>query len=248
MKPHRTLRETKWWFRWIRTLSWFSFRYYWFVWLLFLISLGLLIWCLRKPLEKQVCNASASMNLINRLEDQLEHCCNCGQPPEQVRRDSLHFPADYLVITYQFNASGGRDLDTRTEIFSPRPAGPLGYCSRGNSGGSLLQWSGDNTGSGVESCMIDLTNFGPADEIKVNCSAFWYGQKKSGKMSLDIRAYKGGTMELISNRYQFVNRGGNETAELSFSEKVNEKTCQAMKRIGVVSYNKQTERLDFQPD
>ena len=67
----------KWWFRWIRTLSWFSWRYYWFVWMLFLLSLGLLIWCLKKPIEKPVCNASTQLELIQRLEDQLQHCCVC---------------------------------------------------------------------------------------------------------------------------------------------------------------------------
>ena len=252
MKPRQTIVEPKWWFRWIRTMNWFSFRYYWFIWLIFMMSICLVFLCLRKPVEKLVCNANPTMELINRLEDQLQHCCNCRGPNQQVRQDSLHFPADYLVITYQFDPSGGQDLDTHTEIFSPLQAGPLGFCNRANSGGSLMQWSGDNTGFGVESCMINLTGFGASDEIKVNCAAFWFNQKQSGNMSLDIRAYKGGTMDLITSRYQFVNRGGRETAELSFSEKVRiccgATACQTMKRIGVVSYNKQTERLDFQPD
>jgi hypothetical protein len=97
----------KWWFRWIRTFSWFSWRYYWFVWLLFLMSLGLLVWCLRKPLEKQLCNAGASMELISRLEDQLEHCCNCQ--PETASNQ----PNGPLLPCNQEQASGGAGVTER---------------------------------------------------------------------------------------------------------------------------------------
>ena len=112
----------------------------------------------------------------------------------------------------------------------------------------FLIWSGDNTGSGVESCLVDLTKFRPNDRVEVSCGALWYSTRNSGNMSIDIRAYKGGIM--MKEGYQFVNSGGEETAFTSFSSNIslNNKDCMSNEIIGIISYDKQTESLFFTPN
>jgi hypothetical protein len=177
------------------------------------------------------------------------HCAECPKCPEIVRDtvvDSLHFEADYLVITYQFNQEGGMDLDTRTQIVSPSESSRLGYCLRGLESNSSLYWSGDNRGYGVESCVVDLNRFGQSDRIVVQCDAFWFSMINSGRMSLDIRAYKGGTM--TQNGFQFLNIGGEQTANVSFEDVVmiQKDDCIDGERLGLIIYDKALQKLSFE--
>ncbi len=231
----------KYWYRNIRAKSYFSFRYYWFVWLGFIALLALLIYFLQFAKEPKKCETNA-LDTIIEINRALDNCCECG-----TDTTGILFPADYLIITYQFDADGGRDLDTRTGISSPLNAGPLGFCNRAVNGSPYLFWSGDNTGTGVESCMIDLTKFGTNDVVTIDCSGLWWSQRNSGDMSLDIRAYEGGTMSL--NGYQFINSGGTESAFTSFDGNVlnNGPNCPKMEPVGTIIYNKRNKTLQFNP-
>jgi hypothetical protein len=192
----------KFWFKNIRSASWFSFRYYWAAWIgLLSITAVVLYYLFKLPKKQNIGCNQTSLTTIDEINRALDNCCDC-----YTDTSGLLFPADYLIITYQFDENGGRDLDTRTAITNPLSAGPLGFCDRSNSGEPYIFWSTDNTGTGVESCMIDLTKFGPNDQITINCSALWWNVRNSGDMSLDIKAYEGGTMSLEG--YQFVNDGG----------------------------------------
>jgi len=133
---------------------------------------------------------------------EFQECC-CGTV----------FDADFIVITYNFVAAGGIDLDTRTSITAPITRGPLGWCKSNDD--APLYWGDDNTGYGVESCYIDLTHADLVSQtyVEVLCQAWWYGTKQSGDMSLDIKAYLGGTISQVG--YGFVNTGGTETANIS---------------------------------
>lgn len=133
--------------------------------------------------------------------------------PEEVVVD-----ADYLVIRYVFGPEDGRDLDTRTRVVTPllapvnymgwyrdawvsRPGGVLGslYC----------QWGGDNTGTGVESVLIDVREFAaefPESTLSIETRAFWFGERLRGNCDLTVDVYKGGVMSLAN--YEFVNLGG----------------------------------------
>jgi phage-related protein len=110
----------------------------------------------------------------------------------------LTFDADYIVFTYQF--LDGRDMDTRTTFIDPSPASiinqPLGWC-KGSSVGSILQWGGDNLGTGVEGCLFDVQAFKNAhpghDTMKMKFEAWWYGDKGSKPLSIYAALYKGGT-------------------------------------------------------
>ena len=229
------------WYKKIRSGNWFSFRYYWFVLTCFLLCSGIIAYLFITQKTTPSCNTSA-LNILKDVNTAFESCCKCGTPEE-----GLHFPADYLIITYQFSSLGGRDLDTRTGISSPLNVGPLGYCDQGTSGDSYIFWSGDNTGTGVESCMIDLTKFNANDVIQINCSGLWWSLRNNGDMSLDIKAYEGGTMSL--HGYQFVNTGGQQSAETSFSGNVHASggRCESMESIGTITYNKRNKTLQFDP-
>lgn len=67
----------KWWFRYIRTSSWFSFRYYWVNWLVFLSSVIVLCWLINKPIIQEGCNIDVIENSIVTINERLTHCCNC---------------------------------------------------------------------------------------------------------------------------------------------------------------------------
>lgn len=237
------LKRKKWWVRWIRSISWFAFRYYWFVWLMFIGLLIPLIWCLKEPAKTSEC-VSISPEIIENIHKELNDCCACGEK----KKDSLIFPADYLIITYHFNYTDGRDLDSKTEITSPRNIGPLGFFHRNiDQAKPHLIWSLDNTGYGVESCLVDLTQFGTNDFVAIECAAVWYSQRLSGDMSMDIKAYEGGTMSL--SNFQWSNTGGLKTAETSFEGNVKNtgKNVNLLEAVGRITYDKRKKKLTFEP-
>ena len=230
------------WFRNIRTGNWFSFRYNWLVFTLFILLTSLLSYYLVNLPKDASCKTN-SLEIIKDINYALEGCCQC-----KTKEEGLHFPADYLIITYRFSSEGGRDLDTRTGISAPLVSGPLGFCNSGAKGSPYLFWSTDNVGTGVESCMIDLTKFQANDIIKIDCAGLWWSIRNSGDMALDIKAYEGGTMSLVG--YQFINTGGQQSAETSFSGNVTSccGKCELMQPIGTITYNKQNKTLHFDPN
>jgi hypothetical protein len=229
--PNRNLKR-KWWVKVIRAISFFHFRNYFWLLPLYIFLIFLSWWFL---LSAKCFSCGVQ-------------CPDCPKCEEVVSNpvDSLHFEADYLVITYQFNQSGGKDLDTRTQIISPITSSKLGYCLRGEENSSSLYWSGDNRGYGVESCVVDLNSFGQTDRVVVQCDAFWFSEKNSGQMSIDIRAYKGGEMSVID--YQFFNNGGVQTANVSFEDYVDKlkDDCITGERIGLIIYDKANQKLSFE--
>jgi hypothetical protein len=244
----------KWWFRSIRSMSWFSFRYYWFVWLMFIGISALLVYLIRKSTIEETCDPTPIYNSINRIDSLLNDCCNCREPIRDtivsVNYDTVvyNFPADFLIITYQFDERGGQDLDTRTEMISPFRSGPFGYGFSQNSNyDRYMLWSGDNQGSGVESCLIDLTQLDVNANAIIGCAANWHlaARRKSGNMSLDVRAYEGGSMG--KNGYQFYNIGGRESGTASFQKNITGINFPNNQLIGKISYDKRTKNLRFQP-
>jgi hypothetical protein len=67
----------KWWYRYIRTLNWFSFRYYWFNWFLFILAVIVLVWLIRKPVVQKGCSTEVIENAIKVINERLSHCCSC---------------------------------------------------------------------------------------------------------------------------------------------------------------------------
>ena len=95
--------------------------------------------------------------------------------------------------------------------------------------------------------MIDLTKFQANDIIKIDCAGMWFSKRNSGDMALDIKAYEGGTMSLQG--YQFVNSGGAQSAETSFSGNISTccGNCNQMESVGTITYDKGNKTLHFEP-
>jgi hypothetical protein len=250
----------KWWFNSTRYYTWFSFRYWWVNYLFWIVLISILVWILLKMNDLfSDCPEQQEVNaLMRKIDRDLENCCDCKMstpfiptPPVSVR-DSLgenehYLPADYIVITYQFDASGGKDLDTRTNVVQPFQSATLGYCKSQSTEG--IVWSGDNVNYGVESVYIDLNYFGVTDKIKVLTKAFWFSYRRSGDMSLDVRAYKGGAMNRSSiDRFQFVNEGGYQVGNvLSFNKNIVVKDgCCEGETVGSIAYDRQRQVLSFE--
>ena len=258
VKKNRNQRHP-WWINTIRGINWFAWRYWWLVWLFFVLSLLFLyLFCpCKKSVEKSSCNQLHHIHKnIDTLNSGLLFCCDCNRSFPPVENDSIpaldsneiFLPADFILITYQFDPSGGRDLDTRTNIESPNRSEILGYCKQRTA--SNIVWSGDNTGYGVESVYVDINQYGSNDMIKILCKAFWYSQRNSGNMSLDIRAYKGGVMQRDgSNHFQFINVGGEQVGNvISFPKNISMKgaKCMTGEKIGTVKYNRGNQSLSFE--
>lgn len=82
----------KWWYRYIRTLNWFSFRYYWFNWFLFILSVIVLVWLIRKPVVQKGCSTEVIENAIKVINERLSHCCSCQQQDPDVNTSDRNHP------------------------------------------------------------------------------------------------------------------------------------------------------------
>lgn len=67
-----------WWYRWIRAINWFAFRYWWFVWFLFILGL-LCYYFFCCPIAERSCYDDAFKNRIDRIETELNNCCDCNE-------------------------------------------------------------------------------------------------------------------------------------------------------------------------
>jgi hypothetical protein len=131
---------------------------------------------------------------------------------------SRNFDANYITVRYKFN--DGLDLDTRTSLIAPEIGNVVGWCKEysftGSNGLLWYEWGGDNTGVGVETVTFFLDNIRnayPKVDIKGLSKAFWFNQRVSGNLDLELTAYLGGTMEHVG--YDWVNVGGTVTAVLN---------------------------------
>ncbi len=116
---------------------------------------------------------------------------------------------DYAVLRYIWTDNGGKDLDTRTSISNPPRNTAVGW-NRGEGDLTYLTWGGDNTGSGVESVLLNIKdlklNYPLQTQFETTLKAFWYSSKITGDFKVQFESYKGGTM--IKNGYDFINNGG----------------------------------------
>lgn len=134
---------------------------------------------------------------------------------------------NFLVYRYKWTDEDGRDLDTATELVNSGlkdTSGAtidgiaVGWNMKGNSNPEVtkyLKYGGDNTQSGNECTFIDMLALcseehlpNLPDKIYVDVFCNWYGEKRLGYMTFEIKAYKGGRM--VQEGYNFVNSGGEE--------------------------------------
>lgn len=133
-------------------------------------------------------------------------------PPveEEVDDETIIKDFDFAVMRYKWLQSGGRDLDTRTYITTPDRSNRKVGWARLKNDNSYLIWNEDNTGSGVESVLIDIGKLKldyPSEPIlNIKMDAFWYNQLGDGKINLEFVTFKGGSMAISG--YDWVNQGG----------------------------------------
>ena len=104
-----------WWYRAFRAISAFCYRYWWLVWILFLVYL--IFWyilCFRSPFV--TCSQNAQINNgIDVISRRLDNCCDCSvvkkvQPPPDTK------PCDY-----DESMSGGKGYTEATHHLGSIP-------------------------------------------------------------------------------------------------------------------------------
>ena len=147
--------------------------------------------------------------LINKTNPTIPDVPDVPDVPEPPKDEHVLQPFDYAVIRYIWTEEGGADLDTRTAIISP-PRNQIVGWGKQTADENFLVWSGDNTGSGVESVLLDMkalkTNYPTQKLFEIEFKAFWYATKLSGRFQLQVETYKNG--EMVQDGYNFINEGG----------------------------------------
>jgi hypothetical protein len=172
-----------------------------------------------------------------------------------IGQSTFVFDADYMVLTYQF--TDGSDLDTRTRIVSPNvgQTEQIDYLGWGrqpswpNEEPYYLIWGGDNTGTGFEAVLVDLTKFReqyPEEtQVVIDARAFWYGTTGVQPVNVEATLYKGG--EMITQgpdgtpAHSFTNPTADATYTISSVSKVvtaaSRENTFSGERIATLAYN-----------
>lgn len=132
----------------------------------------------------------------------------------------IDFLADWMLLTYTF--TDGRDLDTRTKITNPAISGDYVGWGRSQTQRGCLTWGGDNTGTGLESVLIDLNSFRSSfpnsAELTVDFRCMWYGSVGYNPVVLAATLYQGGTMN--KSGYTWIPSGTTGQVSLNSQGKV----------------------------
>ena len=176
------------------------------------------------------------------------------------------FDADYAVLTYKF--SDASDLDTRSRIVEPDIGmnNYLGFgagaCFPADVNWSLtnipttvvIDWSGDNTGTGYESILIDIQKLKALKPDMVNLvvdlrAAWFKAGEPMGVLPVEVKAmfYKGGTMlksQPVTNplSYEYTNPTATNSLQVTSDSKVINTRFQddggvRLQRLAVFKYN-----------
>ena len=176
------------------------------------------------------------------------------------------FDADYAVLTYKF--SDAKDLDTRSRIVEPNigmnnylgfAAGACfpvdGSWSTTNiPSTAVIDWSGDNIGTGYESILIDIQKLKVLQPSMVNLvvdlrAAWFRSGEPMGVLPVEVKAifYKGGTMlksQPVTNplSFKYTNPTATNSLEVTSDSKVINTRYQddggvRLQRLAVFKYN-----------
>ena len=189
-----------------------------------------------------------------------------GCAPVDCGVTEFTFDADYVVLTYKF--SDANDLDTRSRIVEPNigmnnylgfAAGACfpvdGSWSTTNiPSTAVIDWSGDNTGTGYESILIDIQKLKTLQPTMVNLvvdlrAAWFMSAQPMGVLPVEVKAifYKGGTMlksQPVTNplSYKYTNPTATNSLQVTSNSKVINTRFQAdggarLQRLAVFKYN-----------
>ena len=189
-----------------------------------------------------------------------------GCDPVDCGITEFTFDADYAVLTYKF--SDATDLDTRTRIVEPNinMNNYLGFgagtCFPDDASWNeysiprtaVMDWSGDNQGTGYESILVDIQKLKALKPDMVNfvvdLRAAWYEEgKPMGVLPVEVKAmfYKGGTMlksQPVTDplSYEYTNPTATNSLQVTSDSKVINTRYQAdrgvrLQRLAVFKYN-----------
>ena len=119
---------------------------------------------------------------------------------------------DKLLLTYEWGAGSGTDLDTVTKRVAPGSGPEMGW-SRGSGDPPFFTWSGDDTSAAGRELVtgnlkaLKSANAGAAN-LELLLGATWYGGRGSGDMRLRIVGPAGGIR--CAENIASTARGGNE--------------------------------------
>lgn len=175
------------------------------------------------------------------------------------------FDADYMLLTYQF--TDGLDLDTRTRIVTPDVGqdAQTKYVGWGvasvwpTTGTPLLDWGGDNTGTGFESVLVNVAqlkaSYPGASTLVVDLRAFWYNTQGFNPVNVAATLWKGGTPikqgSAGSPAFSFTNPTATATLNISSVGKqitlapTTNKQQSSGERVATLTYNLQTNTGSF---
>ena len=176
------------------------------------------------------------------------------------------FDADYAVLTYKF--SDAKDLDTRSRIVEPdiNMNNYLGFgagaCFPADASWSktnipttaVIDWSGDNIGTGYESILVDIQKLKALKPDMINfvvdLRAAWFNAGgPMGVLPVEVKAmfYKGGTMlksQPVTNplSYEYTNPTATNSLQVTSDSKVINTRYQddggvRLQRLAVFKYN-----------
>ena len=164
---------------------------------------------------------------------------------------SFTFPANYIMLTYEF--VDGRDLDTRTRIVTPDVGQDtqneyLGWSCQSKwpvTSTEYLTWSGDNTGTGFESVLVNIDEFNAANpsatEIVMDLRSFWYGTVGSSPVNIAATLWEGGTP--VKNGFIWTNPTATDTYNINSVGKLvtddgsPDKATSSGERVATLTYN-----------
>ncbi len=146
---------------------------------------------------------------------------------------------DFAVIRYIWDSNGGEDLDTRTRVINPARNIDVGW-GRASVDGEYLHWNGDNTGSGVESVLLNLkalTNDYSDQVFQIALRSYWFRTKVTGDFKIQFESYKGGSMQ--PSGFDFINTGGELVQSITLNTNVQLQTNSNVdgEDVAVLTYN-----------
>ena len=149
---------------------------------------------------------------------------------------------DNLILRYNWTDEDGKDFDTMTVINGTGLTinnekvddYHVGYGSGNFNSNFVLVHGGDNTRSGDETCLIRMGDICTEENLLamktngvksfyIDIYGFWYGSKNNGNVTIEMTAYKGGTVSLGTedNAYKWVVNGGENVLATTLSTNVN---------------------------
>lgn len=149
---------------------------------------------------------------------------------------------DNLILRYNWTADDGRDFDTMTVIngtgltINNKKVDDynVGYGSGNTNSNFVLMHGGDNRISGDETCLIRMGDICSEENLLtmktngvksfyIDIYGLWYDSKNKGNITIEMTAYKGGTVSLGTgdNAFKWIVNGGEKVLTTTLSTNVN---------------------------